>query len=270
VRAFSGENEELQITSQIDALVSVTTFFLICTPLLSLLTQLEDAIWECRNFMMAFVPAFSAVLAGAGQAAVGAVFSGFFLTGAAAAAEFVCVLLLPLVKIFMALNIVGGISTELDLSGFSILILHFTKRALSICATVFCALVGLQGLSAGAADNLAKKAGRLLIGSGVPIVGHAVSDALSSVYASLGVIKGAAGIAGICAMIGLFLPILLQCAAYYLLLYLAGATAKLTGNYRCAATFSGFCSCVELYAAIVAFFAVLIIVSTAMMIGIGG
>ena len=269
VRAFAGSGGELQLTTQIDAMVTVVTFFLVCEPLLLLLGRLEEAIWQCRNFLMTYVPAFSALLIGAGQPAGGAVFGDFFLTGSVLAAELICTVLLPLVRIFLALNITSGIAGEIDLSGFCGMVLRIAKKLLAGCAALFSLVMGLQTFTAGAADNLARKAGRMLIGSSVPIVGHAVSDAMTSIYASLGVIKSAAGIAGLCAVGALFLPILLECITYYLLLQCACAAAKLTGNGRCAATFAGFSGCVELYSAIIVFFAVLIIVSTAMMLGIG-
>lgn len=268
VRAFAGNGGELQLTTQIDAMVTVVTFFLVCEPLLLLLGRLEEAIWQCRNFLMTFVPAFSALLVGSGQPAGGAVFGGFFLTGSVLAAELICTILLPLVRVFLALNITSGVAGEIDLSGFCNMVLRIAKKLLAGCAALFSLVMGLQTFSAGAADNLARKAGRMLIGSGVPIVGHAVSDAMTSVYASLGIIKSTAGIAGLCAIGALFLPIFIECMTYYLLLQCACATAKLTGNGRCAATFAGFSGCVELYSAIIIFFAVLIIVSTAMMLGI--
>ena len=269
-RAFTSGESELQAMPQIDAVVAVTTFVLVAKPLLSLLVNLEEAIFNCRNFIISFVPAFSAMLIGSGQPASGAVFGGFFLTGAVVIAEVICTFLLPLIKIFIAMNVAGGISNELNLTGLCNMILKIIKKALVIFVTIFSALLGLQSIYAGAADNLAQKAGKMVVGSGVPIIGRAVSDAMSTVYASLGIIKSTAGIAGICAVIALLLPILLQCISYYLVLYFAGAAAKLTDNQRCAATMEGFCGCVELYAAIISFFAVIIIIATSVMMSAGG
>ena len=109
-RAFTSGESELQAMPQIDAVVAVTTFVLVAKPLLSLLVNLEEAIFNCRNFIISFVPAFSAMLIGSGQPASGAVFGGFFLTGAVVIAEVICTFLLPLIKIFIAMNVAGGIS----------------------------------------------------------------------------------------------------------------------------------------------------------------
>lgn len=268
-RAFVPEDNSLSIAPQIDTVVTVTVFFLVCEPLLALLEDLENAICECRNFLITFVPAFSALLTGAGQPAAGIVFSGFFLSGALLCAQMICSVLLPLVKVFLAFNITAGVTDEIDLSGFSSLILRFVRQVLTICAGAFSAVMCLQKIFAGATDTLAKKAGKFVVGSAVPVIGRAVSDAMSTVYASMDVIKSTAGIAGICAMVAIFTPVLLRCLLYYAVLYLGMVMATLTGNKRCSATFSGFCSCVELYAAILVFFAVIILVSTALLLTIG-
>ena len=169
----------------------------------------------------------------------------------------------------MALKISGGLSSTVDLSGLAAMVSKFIKWGLGLIATVFGAVIGLQSLLAGAADSVALKAGKFLIGSSVPVIGGAVSDAIGTVYAGLKVVKGTAGAAGICAIVVLFAPLLLRCLAYYLSLSLAAAAATVTGNGRAGKVFGGFCECLELYISILIFFAVMIILSTALMISLG-
>lgn len=268
-KAFTPESHELSVTPQVDAVVTITVFFLVCQPLLALLGRLEAAVEECRAFVSAFVPCYAALLTGCGQPAAGAVASGLFLSGAVLCADFICRFLVPLLRVFLALNIAAGISDEMDLSGLCGLILQLVRRVLVLCATVYSALICLQSLVAGAGDSLVQKAGKFVMGSAVPVIGRAVSDAMSTVYASMDVIKSTAGVAGICAVAAVFVPVLLECAVYYLTFYFAMVVARLTGSRRCASTFSGFCSCVELYGAILVFFSVIIVVSIALMLKVG-
>ena len=269
-RALSPPQQELSVTAQLDTVVTLALFFLICTPLLELLELLEESVWQCRNFLTAFVPCYAALLVSSGQPATGAVFGGFFLSGAASCADLLCRFLLPLCRVFLAFSLSAALSTELDLSGASALVLRVTKKVLVICATLFSAVLCVQTIVAGAGDGLAQKAGKLLVSSAVPVVGRAVSDAMSTVYASLAVIKSTSGVAGICAAVALLGPVLLQCAAYYLALCVCTAAARLFGHRQCEGAFRGFCNCVELYAAILSFFAVLIVVCLALMMRAGG
>ncbi len=94
----------------------------------------------------------------------------------------------------------------MDLGGLAAMVSKFIKWGLGLIATVFGAVIGLQSLLAGAADSVALKAGKFLIGSSVPVIGGAVSDAIGTVYAGLKVVKGTAGAAGICAIVVLFAP----------------------------------------------------------------
>lgn len=63
-------------------------------------------------------------------------------------------------KIYMALNISGGLSSTVDLSGLAAMVSKFIKWGLGLIATVFGAVIGLQSLLAGAADSVALKAGK--------------------------------------------------------------------------------------------------------------
>ena len=258
-----------KLEPQIDMAILLAACLFVCQPLLQLLEEIGSAVLQCRTFVSSFVPVFATVMASCGQPAASAVYTGFFLSSVLLAANLITGILLPFLKIYMALTVAGGISTTADLSGVASLISRFVKWGLGLIATVFGAVVGLQSLLAGAADSVALKAGKFLVGSGVPVIGGAVSDAISTVYAGLKVVKGTAGAAGICVMVALFAPILIRCFVYYLALSAAAAAAAVTGNQKVGGVFRGFCSCLELYGAILIFFAVMITLATALMILLG-
>ena len=268
-KALCADWADRQIEKQIEMVVILAAFLFACQPLLQLLADLGDAIVECRTFLVSFVPIFAGVMASCGQPAASAVYTGFFLSAVTVFASLITGILLPFLKIYMALNISGGLSETVDLSSIANLIAKFIKWGLGLIATIFGAVIGLQSLLAGAADSVALKTGKFLIGSGVPVIGGAVSDAIGTVYAGLKVVKGTAGAAGIFAIVALFAPILSRCFIYLLALNLASAAAVVTGNARVGKVFSGFCECLELYISILIFFAVMTILSTALMISLG-
>ncbi len=269
VKAFCTDWSDQQIEKIIEMVVILAAFLFACKPLLELLVDVGESIAECKTFLYTFIPVFAGVMASCGQPAASAVYTGFFLSAVTAFASLIAGILLPFLKIYMALNIAGGLSTTADLSGLAKLIAKFIKWGLGLVATIFGAVIGLQSLLAGAADSVALKTGKFLIGSGVPVIGSAVSDAIGTVYAGLKVVKGTAGAAGIVAIVALFAPILIRCFIYLLALNLASAAAVVTGNSRAGNVFRGFCECLELYISILVFFAVMTILSTALMISLG-
>ena len=240
--------------AQIDMAVVLAAFLFACQPLLQLLEDISEAVLQCRTFIGSFVPVFAAVMVSCGQPAASAVYTGFFLSGVVLAASLITGILIPFLKIYMALTVAGGVSTTADLGGVASLISRFIKWGLGLIATVFGAVVGLQSLLASATDSVALKAGKFLVGNSVPVIGGAVSDAISTVYAGLKVVKGTAGAAGICVMIALFAPILIRCLIYYLVLSATATVAAVTGNAKVGGVFRGFCSCLELYGSILIFF----------------
>ena len=258
-----------KLEPQIDIAVVLAAFLFVCQPLLQLLEEISASVLQCRTFVSSFVPVFAAVMASCGQPAASAVYTGFFLSSVLLAANLITGILLPFLKIYMALTVAAGVSTTVDLGGVASLTSRFVKWGLGLIATVFGAVIGLQSLLAGAADGVALKAGKFLVGNSVPVIGSAVSDAISTVYAGLKVVKGTAGAAGICVMVALFAPILIRCFAYYLVLSATTAVAAVTGNHKAGGVFRGFCSCLELYGAILIFFAVMITLATALMILLG-
>lgn len=268
-KAMTADWANMQVGRQVDMAVILASFLFACRPLLQLLSEIGEMILECKTFVISFVPVFATVMATCGQPAAGAVYTGFFLSSVVVAATLITGVLLPFMKIYMALNISGGLSSAVDLGGLAVMVSKFIKWGLGLIATVFGAVIGLQSLLAGAADSVALKAGKFLIGSSVPVIGGAVSDAIGTVYAGLKVVKGTAGAAGICAIVVLFAPLLLRCLAYYFSLSLAAAAATVTGNGKASRVFGGFCECLELYISILIFFAVMIILSTALMISLG-
>ena len=268
-KAFCSDWADRQIEKQVEMVVILASFLFACKPLLQLLSDLGDAIVECRTFLISFIPVFAGVMASCGQPAASAVYTGFFLSAVTIFSSLITGILLPFLKIYMALNISGGLSSTVDLSSLAGLISKFIKWGLGLIATIFGAVIGLQSLLAGAADSVALKTGKFLIGSGVPVIGGAVSDAIGTVYAGLKVVKGTAGAAGIFAIVALFAPILIRCFIYLLALNITAAAAAVTGNSRVGKVFHGFCECLELYISILVFFSVMTILSTALMISLG-
>ena len=137
--------------------------------MLALTGVLQDAIETSRVYIISFVPVFASVLTACGQVGGAALYSGFFLrcgygygrysvqSGAAAHA---CAA--------GAGNATAAVGST-DLSQLTASVCRWTKWLLTFCATVFGALIGLQGIFAQSADTLALKTGKFLLSSGVPL-----------------------------------------------------------------------------------------------------
>ena len=173
---------------------------------------------------------------------------------------------------FLAMDATACVGGGLDLSGLAAVLRKWSKWLLGFSATVFTALMTLQGTFTQSADTVALKTGKFLLGSSIPVVGRAVSDAMGGVLAGMKLLKGTAGFAVVAVVVALFAPVLIQCFLYGAVFAAGGMVATATGAGRSAKLFSGLADCVGLYASMAFFFSFVVTSATILMIlfGSGG
>ena len=106
--------------------------------------------------------------------------------------------------------------------------------SLKIILYVFTGYMGITGVISGTTDAAAMKATKLTISGMVPVVGGILSDASEAVLVSAGVVKNAAGIYGIFAVLAICLGPFLQIGAHYLILKITAGICELIGPKRAA------------------------------------
>lgn len=268
-KSMCTERTSPELAGLVDTVVTLAVFTLCSSCMLALTGVLQDAIETSRVYIISFVPVFASVLTACGQVGGAALYSGFFFGAAMVMADILCRVGLPLTRVLLALNATAAVGSTLDLSQLTASVCRWTKWLLTFCATVFGALIGLQGIFAQSADTLALKTGKFLLSSGVPVVGRAISDAMGSVLAGLKMLKGTVGFAVIAVIAVSFLPLLIQCCAYHLVFSAGNIVASATGGTKSAKLLSGLSDCVSLYISMVVFFSLIVISSTLVMILLG-
>lgn len=239
-------------------------------PALPLLEQVTNCVQECQTYLLSFVPVFSGVLISCGQPTQAAIYSGMFLTMAAFCAQLICTVAMPLVRAFLALNAAGGLCGLNGLPDACAVLYKAVKWILGFLSILFSGVLGLQSILAQNTDTLAMKTGQFLLSSGVPIIGSLASDAMGSVLSGLRVLKGSLGFAAIAMLTITFLPLLIRCAGFYLAYLLGAATAKAFGLSRAGRVLEGMSQAVGICVSFLVFFFMLTVLSTALMILLGG
>lgn len=268
-KSMCTERTSPELAGLVDTVVTLAAFTLCSASMLALTGVLQEAIETSRVYIISFVPVFASVLTACGQVGGAALYSGFFFGVAMVVADILCRVGLPLTRVLLALNATAAVGSTLDLSQLTASVCKWIKWLLTFCATVFGALIGLQGIFAQSADTLALKTGKFLLSSGVPVVGRAISDAMGSVLAGLKLLKGTVGFAVIAVIAAAFLPLLLQCCAYHLVFSAGNIVASATGGTKSAKLLAGLADCVSLYISMVIFFSLIVISSTLVMILLG-
>ena len=138
----------------------------------------------------------------------------------------------------------------------------FVSWCLKTMLTVFTTYMSITGVVSGTTDAAALKAAKMTISTVVPVVGGILSDASESVLVSAGLMKNAAGIYGILAVLAVFLEPFLRIGSHYLLLKLTAAVSGIFGSKKMTDLIGDFSTAMGLLLAMTGAACLLLLIST--------
>ena len=195
----------------------------------SLIRLGSDTIRQLSEYGKLLLPVMTAALAAEGGTAA----SAALYTGTAAfdliLSALISRLLVPGVYVFLALSVSAAAAGSDLLKKFRDLIRQATGWTLKTLLSVYTAYMSLSGVITGTTDAVALKAAKMTISTFVPVVGGILSDASEAVLVSASLVKNAAGVYGILALLAVFLAPFLTIAVHYLLMKLTAALCSLLG-----------------------------------------
>lgn len=171
-------------------------------------------------------------------------------------------LLIPLVYIFLLFSVAGSAIGEGFFRNLADGVKHLLTWLLKTLLIVFTTYMSVTGVVSGTTDAAALKTAKVTLSSVVPVVGGILSDVSESVLVSMGILKNAAGIYGILAVLALFMGPFVKVGVQYLLLKGSAALCSLFGDKRISSLIGDFSTAMGLLVAMVAAGCVLILIST--------
>lgn len=185
---------------------------------------------ELSEYGKLLIPVMTTALAAQG----GTTTSAALYTGTAVFNTFLTAgirqVLIPLVYIFLALSTaISAINIE-AITTLRSFIKWLMTWILKITIYLFTGYLGITGVVSGTTDAAAIKAAKITISGAVPVVGNIISDASEAILVSAGVLKSAAGIYGLLALIAIYIGPFIEIGIHYLLLKL---TAAICGVFGC-------------------------------------
>lgn len=137
-------------------------------------------------------------------------------------------LLIPMIYMYLVLSVAHSATGEDMMKKLRDLMKWLMTWGMKIILYVFTGYMGITGVITGTADATALKAAKLTISGMVPVVGGILSDASEAVVLGAGMMKSAAGVYGVTAVLAICIAPFLQIGVQYLLLRL---TAALCGAF---------------------------------------
>lgn len=240
----------------------------VIVPVMNCIQKASAAIYDCSNFMLSFVPVLSGIMAVSGQPGTASTYNLLLFGAAEVTSQIATVTVVPLLGIYLAFCIVAAVSPQVNLSGAAKMIKSVASWVLGFIITVFVALLSVQTLVSSGIDNVAVRTGKFLIGSFIPVVGGALADAMTSVSGCLLLLKSVVGVFGILAAAMIFLPVLLEALVWMLTLKVSAAVSEIFELKQVSEVLNSCSTAITLLVTVILCFAVLMIVSTTIVLTI--
>jgi len=177
-----------------------------------------DTVREMSDYGKLLFPVMTAAMAAqGGVSASAALYTGTTIFDTLLS-SLIASLLVPLVYLFLAFAVANSAVGEGALKKLRDLVKNALSWCLKTVLTVFTAYMSITGVVSGATDAATLKATKMTISSVVPVVGGILSDASEAVLISAGVMKSAAGVYGILAILAVFLSPFLRLGVQYFVL----------------------------------------------------
>lgn len=248
------------------AVAAVCTATAIAAPIIDCITTTAGAIQDCSNFILAFVPVFSSVVTAAGQPVTATTYTVFLFGACQVVSQIVSSILVPLMGVYLAFCMVGSLTPGIDIVSVAKVIKSTVNWTLGLLLTIFVGLLSMQTMVASGSDTVVAKTAKFLIGSFVPIVGNALSEAFTATQGYMKLLKATVGVFGTLVAALTFLPIFLQTTIWYLTVNLTAAVSDMLGIKQVGAILKSASAVLGVLMAVSLCFALLVIVSTSLVL----
>ena len=188
---------------------SLILCILIAEPLKNIIFSVTECLNSSGIFMFSFLPIFASFLVTSNPATAAITYTStiyFFTELTVFISKSV---LTPISTCLFTMSIVSSVSDGIFdnlLGGIKKLIIW----TLGFVTTIFTAITSVQSIITSAADSVAIRTGKFIIGSSVPVVGGYVSEVMNTVIGSVSIMRSGIGLFAIIVMIIMFLPVILE------------------------------------------------------------
>ena len=200
------------------------------TPLQALMSEVQTAMTATASFQLVFVPVFAGIMAAGGQAVTAGKYATLTIGAAQSGGVLLSSVVLPLLRTTLAMSVVSSVAPSVRMDGLCDWVRKTMTNLLSLMMTLFMTVLSLHGAVGGAADSLADKTVQFIIGSSIPVVGGALSQAYGTVRGSIRLLKTTVGAFGMIAAGALILPQLISLMLWRTMLDLSAAAGERLGQ----------------------------------------
>ena len=196
----------------------------------SLVSLAAETIVDLTEYGKLLIPVMTTAMAAQGSISTSAaLYTGSTIFNSLLATT-ISRILIPMVYVLLTVCIAGRALKENSLTQIQGFLKWLVTWSLKTLLYIFTGYMSITGVVSGSADALKIKATKLTISGMVPVVGGILSDASEAVLVSAGIVRSAAGVYGIFAILSVCLAPFLRIGIHYLLLKGTAALCSVLGK----------------------------------------
>ncbi len=268
--AFKISLGEKSIATVLALISNVCICMIIISPIVCFVERSASIVKASSAFLLCYIPIMFGIMLVSGQAFSSAAFSSIMLTLSNIITQLSTNFLVPALNIFFALSIVCSISTRFNFAGVCELFAKIIKWFLGFIMAIFSGLLTTKSLIGVAVDSANSKTMKFVLSSFVPIVGSALGDAFLTVQGCIKILKSGVGAFFIIATGFIFLPVIIECVIWLLATNICMATSDIFELANISMLLKNIGKVVSIIMAVILCIMTVLIVSTVVVLNIGG
>jgi len=199
-------------------------------PVINLISDACSNILLTNEFMISFIPVYAVLLSSTGNFTQAINFNTALFSASQFIVSFVKTYLLPLMSVYLCINIASVINPVVKLKNTSSVIKKTVTVILSCASVIFIGFLSVKGSIASNIDAVAIRGIRTVTGAFIPYIGSSLADAYASLAGSLSLINKSVGFLGIIIIFIMNIPIISELFLYYLSLHIGYIVGDMLGN----------------------------------------
>ena len=231
-------------------------------PAHALITLGVQTVQELSEYEKLLLPVLTAALAAQGSVGASAALYAGTAAFNALLSNLISSVLVPFIYLYLVLAVAHGAVGEGLLKKMQNSVRSVAVWGLKTILYVYTGYITITGVVSGTTDASMLKAAKLTISGAVPVVGGILSDASEAVLVSAAVVKNAAGVYGLLAVLALWIGPFLRIGAHYLLIKAVGAVSGVFGIDSVSGIIDAFASAMGLLLAMTGTVCLMLIIGT--------
>ena len=260
---------ERPLAAVLDLVSALCICLVVVSPIVNFIGRVAIIINGATTFLLGYIPIMTGIMVTSGQAISSMAFGSMMVALGNLISLLSSGFLVPLLNVFLTVNIVCAISTRFKFVGLCELFAKLTKWVLAFVMTIFSGLLTTKTLIGSAMDSVNSKAMKFILGSFVPIVGGALGDAFLTVQGCVKVLKSGVGAFFIIAIGFIFLPVIVECIVWSFAMNFCAVASEIFELSNVATLLKNTGKVVSALMAIILCIVTILIISTVIVLNIG-